>query len=525
MVSSISLSAQTLNQPYPLKKESTSSYRFSSQTFKCVTGDCENGKGTQTVELKYKQKVWNDWKNAADYYIVEGNFSNGRLNGFGKVMRFFNQEAFKQYQALPYDSVRMNQEVLASLNNDQYEASAGYFIGGELRRGMYIDSYNRIWDAFYSQSYVVFGTVTLPNQDLVYRGFFCAAGIIANQGWPANNCPRVGLRLEIKKEGTKLVPFGDNLNTNSPSVLPFAESVYDPNRKQVQQLKYDGGVYNGEAVNGVPEGFGEWMSDDYLWVKFGQFKNGKLHGLAALNFDLKEGKGPYIDYGYALAQFTNGVTTRAHINMYSAYYTGEVNAAFMPNGYGIIKDPGSQKKVQEGFFENGQLNGSGMVTYLDGKVLKGNFVKGVFTSGTATYTVNALRVGDVVRVNGKKLAVIENPWHPNTFQSLRDYVRLHDGSILKTGMDFEKLNESSGQFFENCKKCIGTGVIQQYNNEKVITAVSPMMSRVVNTPQGYKEETYYNYSYGTELKHTGKVSCSQCGGTGKLITATVAVLK
>lgn len=517
MVASIALSAQTLNQPYPLKKESTSTYRYGSQSFKCATGNCENGQGTLLVEFKYKLKVWGDWTNKAEYYAVEGNFINGRISGFGKVMQFFTQDAFKQYKPQPYDSLRMMNEVLQSLNNDFYDASAGYFIGGVMRRGMYIDSYNRIWDAFYDRSTVVFGTLSIPSQKQVYRGFLCAAAVLPNQGWIANYCPIVGLRLEIKNDTSKLVPFGDNISVNDALVLPFSESVYDPNRKPVQQLNFDNGIYNGEAVNGVPEGFGEWMSNDYLWIKFGYFKNGKLHGLSALNFDINQGKGPEIVYGYAVAQFNNGVAARALTGIWSSYYRGEINAAFLASGYGVKMNSMLQLKYEEGYFEDGQLNGAGKQTYTDGRVVSGNFVKGKLTAGTTTYTVNSLRVGDVVRVNGKKYAVIENPWDPNTYQTLRGYVKLHDGSMLKTGTDFEKLNESSGQFFETCKKCVGTGVLQQYNNTKVVTSVSPMMSRTVNTPQGYREETYYNYSYGTELKHSGKVTCNECNGAGRFV--------
>jgi hypothetical protein len=490
---------------------------LSSQTFKCATGNCDNGKGTVLVEFKYKKKVWGDWQKAAEYYVIEGNFINGRINGFGKIMRYFNEEAFKKYQPLPFDSLRMTNEVLASMETDMYEASSGYYVQGFMRKGIYIDAYDKIWDAFYYQSTAIFGTLTIPKSDVVYRGFLCAAALLPNQGWIGNYCPGLGLLLEIRKNGTKLVPFGNKLEANDPTVLPFAETEYSPERKAVQQLKYDKGVYNGEALNGVPEGFGEWISDDLLWIKFGYFKKGKLHGLAALNFDLNNGKSQYITYGYALAQFRNGIATKAHTYRLSGYYYGEINSAFVANGYGIKTDPIAQLKTQEGYFENGELNGVGKLSYFDGKIVNGNFVNGKMVSGNVVYTVNSLRMGDVVKINGKKYAVVEDPWEPNSFQYLRGFVKLHDGTVLKEGMNFEKLNEKPDQFYTQCKMCSGTGVIQQYTNANVITSMSPLMRRTVNTPQGYKEESYYNFTYGTELRHTGKVACSSCNGAGRFV--------
>ncbi len=52
---------------------------------------------------------------------------------------------------------------------------------------------------------------------------------------------------------------------------------------QLLKIPFEDGLYSGEIFEGLPEGLGEWISNDHEHVKFGYFKKGKLHGLAALN--------------------------------------------------------------------------------------------------------------------------------------------------------------------------------------------------------------------------------------------------
>ena len=514
----LSVNAQSFlpNQPLPVDKGVYKTYKIKSEKTKCIWGDCDNGKGSLLVERKFNQRETN---RNDEYYSVEGNFKNGKLNGYGKVTRFFVKSLFDNYKGMPYDSLRFSEEMFNSLKSVEYISAVGHFTDGICNKGIFIDAYDNIWDGLFVNAELYFGTATLTQTNEIHRGFFCNRIIFSNNTIPANSCPLTGLRIVEKEGRPDLIPFVDFTRMNQAKLQPFSHLEYDPERKSVVNLLFENGLYTGEAVNGIPEGFGQWIRNDFLYVKFGYFKKGKLHGLAAVSFNSNEGTTyNWQSNGYAVAQFINGMARTAYVDRGGSIYTGEVDEKFNAYGYGKRISPVSQLKEEEGEFILNKLHGRGKQLFSDGRVVEGEFSLGKFVGGKTIWTVNSLRLGDVVRINGKKYAVVENPW--NEYSMLKEYrgfVKLHDGSTLKTGTNFEKLNESSDQFFVKCTECHGTGTIAQYAEKQVYAGSSSPQSRIVSTSQGYKEEIYINTYYKKEWQYSGSTTCHKCYGAGKFV--------
>lgn len=499
-------------QPRKLTEGELNFNNISRQKFNCVWGNCDNGTGRLFATTIYKKKA-----NRADvYYSIEGNFKNGRLNGFGKTTAYYGTEPPVKKGAA-FDSLTAVNEVYNSLYSDTYEGAFGYYKDGYLQYGTHIDFNKTTWSGMYENTWFVYGSIKEKNAEVEYKGFQCGKHVYSN--WYANGCPFTGLRMRIKKDSAEMIPYQNFEKTNL--FKPFAPSEYVADRKTVNNMPFEEGIYNGETAAGLPEGLGEWISNDHRYVHFGYFKKGKLHGLAALNFNMNnKNEGP-LNFGYLVGLFKNGIIQYASVSTFSKIYTGEVNNNYEPNGYGYWDDKGMQLTHEDGLFSNGQLHGPGTRRYTDGKALTGNFSYGTFTSGTIVYTINSLRKGDVVKVNGKKYAVIDNPWDENDmFQKNRGWVTLSDRSQLKEGTNFEKLNESNSAFYKTCDKCYGKGNIETYSPVKVLVSAG-------------KYSTYQQYTgpntqpvqvtvaladpvYETKLTSQYSI-CPVCNGTGKVL--------
>lgn len=509
---SLQVTAQFMpTQPRKLLADELKWNNITRQKFNCVWGDCENGKGRLFATFVYKNNA-----NKADlHYSIEGEFKNGRLNGFGKITLYYGTEP-PQKKGMVFDSLLAVNEVYNALNNTDYEGAFGFYQDGNMLQGTYINFNKTIWSGIYEGYYFVYGDVKEKDADVEYKGFQCGKHIYP--AWYANGCPFTGLRMKIKKDSLELIPFQNFEKTNRFKSFPPSE--YAANRITINNMPFEGGLYSGETAGGLPEGLGEWISNDHQFVRFGYFKKGKLHGLASLNFNMNKKNDGRINFGYVVGQFKNGIIQYASVSTYGKVYTGEVNSNFEPDGYGSWDDKAMQLTHEDGFFSNGSLNGYGTRRFSDGKSLTGNFNFGTFTQGTVVYTINSLRRGDVVKVNGQKYAVIDNPWNEtDMFQKGRGWVTLSDRSQLKEGMVFEKLAESNSAFYKSCSNCSGRGNTETYSQVKVLLSAGTYSTYSQYTgPNTQPRQVTVALSdpvYETKLISHYSV-CPVCDGTGKV---------
>lgn len=337
-----------------------------------------------------------------------------------------------------------------------------------------------------------------------YKGFTTSAG--------------TGLSLIYKNDSVALFPH--RFQQKITDFRPFPVSEYAAGSVSVIKMPFDDGFFTGEVFEGLPEGLGEWISNDHQHVKFGYFKKGKLHGLAALNISRDD---KYNRMDFVLGEFKNGVIQKASVTEDGDIYVGEVNGKYLPDGYGTRykKEWDKQIVFESGNFSVGNLHGYGTRRFSNGNTQSGNFNYGTFTSGAEIITVNSLRKGDVVKVSGKKLAIIDDPWDENTFsKSYRGWVILSDKSKLKQGMSFEKLNESNEAFYKSCPNCGGRGIIDNYATVKVLVQAGSYSTyqQYTGAHTAPKEVTVAlsNPVYENKVVANGTATCPVCNGNGKI---------
>jgi len=508
---SIVFSASAQDQPRELNKAERDFNQVSSDKTKCVWGNCENGVGKLLFTRSFNQRK--TLKNPI-YISVQGNFKNGRLEGFGQLLWSKNKLIFENKKGVPFDSVMAVSEVLNAAKSTETGGSYGFYKDGYLMQGRMILEDNHVYNGLFKFGQFIFGTVTSPDSSVTHKGFLCY-----NDVFPAfdNASIRTGLRLVIKKDSIELIPYHQGKKTSQ--FRPFAPSEYATTRTTVVDMPFDNGIYNGEVFAGKPEGFGEWIGNNHLYAKIGYFKNGLLHGLAALNYNGEQDEKRYPSFGYVLAEFKNGIAKKAATGYYSDFYIGEINKDYRPYGYGTMIHSGAILQYESGEFAYGKLWGYGTQNFSDGSSKTGNFVDGKLSSGTYIVTVNALRKGNVVKVNGKKFAVIDNPWfeHDMTMAG-RGWVTLSDKSILKQGTPFEKLDESSSTFYKQCSQCGGTGNIKTFSNIKVLISNNVYTYEAVRGINNQRVEvTVSNPVYETKTIASGSYVCPGCGGEGWLL--------
>ncbi len=227
---------------------------------------------------------------------------------------------------------------------------------------------------------------------------------------------------------------------------------------------------------------------------------------------------------FVLGEFKNGVVQKASVTDDSYIYVGEVNGNYLPNGYGTRYKKEWEKAnwFEDGNFSVGKLHGFGTRRFSDGNVQTGNFNFGFFKGGQEIITVNSLRKGDVVKVNGEKFAVIDDPWDEQSItKPYRSWVTLSNKSQLKQGMQFEKLKESNDAFFKKCMNCIGRGIVDNYTTVKTIVQGGSYSTYQQYTgPKTAPKEVTVELSapvYENKQVQKGTAVCKVCNGTGKII--------
>eukprot|EP00475_Leptophrys_vorax_P024502 TRINITY_DN3381_c0_g2_i1.p1 TRINITY_DN3381_c0_g2~~TRINITY_DN3381_c0_g2_i1.p1 ORF type:complete len:872 (+),score=223.03 TRINITY_DN3381_c0_g2_i1:27-2642(+) len=140
--------------------------------------------------------------------------------------------------------------------------------------------------------------------------------------------------------------------------------------KGVLKVLSTGAVYDGEVMNGVPNGHGSCLRADgsrYL----GLFKDGDFHGQGFLTFF----------EGHHLVSFAGEFQNNALKHGRLIFSNGNIYEGDFergePNGRGkLIVEIQSPLKMYEGEFLDGELHGEGVATYVDGRVFRGCFRNG-----------------------------------------------------------------------------------------------------------------------------------------------------
>lgn len=493
-------------QPAVYSASEQKAINLSKQNIDCIWGDCVNGKGRLLVTNKFSKNAQRN----EERYSIEGEFKDGFLNGFGKITLYYGKN-FPLKKAVPFDSLEAVNEIYNSLdwinnlkNGTGHEGSFGFFKNGVLLEGTCINGYRKVMAGIFYRNELIYGSIKEENAELEYKGFTTSSG--------------TGLAMKYKKDSVEFFPH--RFQQKITDFRPLSVSEYNMGTTSVIKMPFENGLYSGEVFEGLPEGLGEWIGSDHQHVKFGYFKKGKLHGLAALNFSRGD---KYNSMDFVLGEFKNGVIQKASVTEEGDIYVGEVNEKYLPDGYGTRykKEWDKQIVFESGNFSVGNLNGHGTRRFSNGNTQSGNFNNGTFTSGDEIITVNSLRKGDVVKVNGKKLAVIEEPWDEHTFsKSYRGWVILSDKTKLKQGMPFEKLNESNDAFYMLCPTCGGRGIIDNYATVKVLVqgGTYSTYQQYTGTHTAPKEVTVAlsNPVYENKVVANGTATCSVCNGKGKI---------
>ena len=147
----------------------------------------------------------------------------------------------------------------------------------------------------------------------------------------------------------------------------------------MEKFKFKDGIYEGEAIDEIPNGKGLWILGEDCGYYEGNFVDGVPHGKGTL--------------------FAKGIATFEG-DWVNGAFTGEGKIILPPpddiieegtfvnmeliRGKRIYKDG----EIHEGEFSNGKLHGEGKLTRLDGTIIDGTWENGEFINIEIPYTWN-----------------------------------------------------------------------------------------------------------------------------------------
>ncbi len=489
------------------------------------SGDLQSGYGVTVHERKNKYGNY-------EYYIVEGNRVDGKLNGFGREFYFNSQETRIDFDNRTFDSASAVNEinllprfqVPTATDSGFIKLGSYYYYMGLCKEGVMVKGsfYNTdIKNSFkglfgLNTAQLDFGSYTNQyRNDTVIKGFLWNPLL---HNWSYTFCA-TGLRYYIADTFFKMVPYYEDQPVND--LYPFPMSEYNSKRQPVYNMPFNNGTYTGEAYNGKPEGLGEWYSDDGEYVGYGYFKNGVPHGLFCKNIQVRDyTTSEYIFFsspkrpmkGVAMGIFKNGVPDKMYIDCGGLHYAGVVNENFQPHGIGKLERNGVK---ETGTFSFGRLDGYGTRISSDKSVTMGNFKYGQLTSGIYQQSVSSLQQYDVLLVNGKRLMVMEKIWSSMGTA----YVKLNNGSVLSEGDKFEKYTGDDSDFYDVCQQCNGNGVLYQTSTYKLWVGSESTEHRTIERIGG---KDYLRTSVELTPKYvdkttTSKQTCISCSGKGRVL--------
>jgi hypothetical protein len=495
------------------------------------SGDCQNGYGIQIFFKKTKAGI-------CSYYEQEGRFQNGIMNGFGKCVFYEVSEDYCEIlQSLilkrDYDSLAMISQIANIPMNIVYDktdlnryvrmAAIGEYRNGILMKGKYLKPESISKEGIFHNGQLYYGKIKL-HRDSAYR-----TGFVFSRDWQFGKEEIVGNSGVIVTDSvgiTKREFFHDS-NIFKDWDEKQAKMTYHPERKMVTNMPFDGGTYTGEFYNGRPEGWGEWIGDDFENIKTGYFKNGVMHGIACFNYPKSERDrydnitGYLYDTLYGVnkritnkmkvvAFFNNGVIemARFHCGRYS--YSGKVDEKLLPNGPGV-KTWADGSIHEKGEFIGEKLNGYGVRVDNYGTKNTGYFIHGVYNGGRSEVQAGSLNNHDVIMLQGKKMMVI--------FKTL-SHITLNDGSFVGVNTMVTLATGGNAEFFETCTICHGTGISRvdvSYNKVWIRDEyiVSKTMERIGS--QMYEKTTTTKRPIYEEQRVEKKMTCRICEGTGRSV--------
>ena len=139
-------------------------------------------------------------------------------------------------------------------------------------------------------------------------------------------------------------------------------------------FKFNDGIYEGEAIDEVPNGKGRWtLEKDYGYYE-GDFTNGLLHGNGKLYFK---------DVGTFEGNWVDGAFTGEGKVVYPSGVVEEGTFVNMELIRGKRSCLGGE--VYEGEFLNGKFHGKGKLIRCDGMVIDGIWENGEFVNIETPY--------------------------------------------------------------------------------------------------------------------------------------------
>jgi len=193
------------------------------------------------------------------------------------------------------------------------------------------------------------------------------------------------------------------------------------------RIKYKGGEYEGDLIDGIPHGRGKFTCSDYSYE--GEFANGKFHGWGKL--DAAESWGAEETYMY------NSKGDR--IFEYGGDYEGEFCNG-VPNGKGKMTD-NSDFSFYEGELLDAKPHGKGKGIFYDGMAYEGSWMHGkahregkcVFYDKDSIDWIHWINDGQAIaegRIVPKEVATYEGDWIEGALQIDGGYVNIN-GSMAK----------------------------------------------------------------------------------------------
>jgi hypothetical protein len=491
------------------------------------SGNTESGYGYIVTERT-------NHSDSYEYRIFEGNMVNGKRTGFGKTLYFASPDGRRiQFENRQSDSAKATDEInllpkfyLHPGQDDQYITlkNYAYYIGlfkeDHIIKGTHFNTNTEVkfTGLFNEKAGFDYGTYDKMYRDTLVRGFLCMKELDDYD----ISCNGTGLRYFIADTSFRMVAYYDKKPVHDLFTYPMSD--YHHNRKPVYNMPFKDGLYTGEAHNGKPEGLGEWISNDGEYVEYGYFKNGLPHGLFCKNFhtwyDNLEDKW-YIDNpikrpakGIAVGVYTNGKPGKMYVDYRGTLYKGDVDENLLPNGYGI-KQITSGGITESGRFVSGKLDGYGFRTDMDKNTKSGTFSMGTFVKGTYDRSVYGLQKFEVVKVNGKRLMVVDKKGNGEE----GTYAILSNRTILRKGDLFEMSPGDNSEFVQSCPGCLGTGYVSKTSTYQVWTGTETSTSKKFERigSNDYVYTTTEVKPIYTQQSTTHSYHCKACDGTGKLI--------
>jgi hypothetical protein len=445
------------------------------------------------------------------FYVLDGSQTlHGKIVQNGRVLVTRDKDyALSLYKdGSVFDWERIKKVVEQGDPRIDY-AFYGKFTGqGFLLNGVYSDTKIRVEGFFTEWGDISFGKISSPLHDTVYTGFIDP--FLLSNGNMNRYYGTVGMRIKSYADTVEIIPFMQS--SLYEEIKPFPESEYNNSRKYVIGLKWQNGIYEGEALNGIPEGLGIWQHDYDGNAAIGYYKNGYPHGIMSRRVKLP---GTYGRVVLGLGLFKDGMLLQA-ASFDRGYYEGTAGYNFLANGKGKMWSilVNGEYNTEEGNFLDGQLHGYGKRTMANGSFQSGQFNNGVFAGGYSAMTHRGLTRGDVIRVNNKKCMVVET----NRFNESNNYfVVLNDGSRLFESQPFTLTTETDQEFYLPCTKCSGSGSI--ISNFQTYSWLKNEYTESVKEEKNYGIVTKtltITPKYAVK-NHTRSATCTSCNGSRRLL--------